>query len=82
MSNFEESVSKTKIVENIYIQSPNIYDTRIFKGKNISVKYTGNPLWEIGDTLNVAGMTMLVTEHELTYTGGLRGSMKGVVIDG
>lgn len=82
VSNFEESESKTKIVENIYIQSPNIYDTRIFKGKNIRVKYTGNPLWEIGDTLNVAGMAMLVTEHELTYTGGLRGSMKGVVIDG
>lgn len=82
VSNFEESESKTKIVENIYIQSPNIYDTRIFKGKNISVKYTGNPLWEIGDTLNVAGMNMLVTEHELTYTGGLRGTLKGVVIDG
>lgn len=82
ISNFEESSSKTKIISNLYIQSPNIYDSRIFLGSDISIKYTGNPLLEVGDTIDVVGNTVLITEHELSYTGGLRGTIKGVVIGG
>lgn len=79
----ENKDNKTKFINNIYIQSPTVYDTRIYKSKGITVKYTGNTAYEVGDTIRVDGKhDVLITEHDLTYDGALRGTIKGVVIDG
>lgn len=82
ISNFDEAESNSKIINNMYIQSPNLYDSRIYLNDNITINYTGNPLIEVGDTVSIDGLQVLVIEHELKFTGGLRGTMKGVVING
>lgn len=76
-----ENNSNIKVINNLYIQGPSIYDTRIYKSKNISIKYFGNPLIEVGDTITIDGITVLVIEHSLKYSGGLRGTIKGVVLN-
>lgn len=75
--------NRTKFINNIYIQSPAIYDTRIYTSKPITIKYTGNTLYEVGDTIRVDNKyDVLILEHDLTYDGSLRGTIKGVIIDG
>lgn len=82
ISNTEESESNTKIINNLYIQSPNVYDTKVYTGKDVTVKYTGNPLVEVGDVVTVDSKKIVLLTHELSYNGALRGKMKGVWLDG
>ena len=75
--------NKTKFINNIYIQSPTSYDSRIYKSKRVTIKYIGNTLYEIGDTIRLDGKyDVLLTGLDLNYDGSLRGVIKGVVIDG
>lgn len=74
--------SNCKQINNMYIQSSSVYDTRIYKNPNASIKYRGNPAYEVGDTITVEGQKVLITEHKLTYNGGLKGTIKGVVLNG
>ena len=75
--------NKTKFINNIYIQSPTSYDSRIYKSKRVTIKYIGNTLYEIGDTIRLDGKyDVLLTGLDLNYDGSLRGTIKGVIIDG
>ena len=79
----ENTENKTKFVNNIYIQSPTIYDTFIYTAKGINIKYTGNTLYEVGDTILVDDKyKVFIVDHNLDYSGGLKGTIKGVLIDG
>lgn len=73
--------SNCRQVSNIYIQASAVYDTRIYKNKNCTVRYFGNPLIEVGDTISIDDDKVLVVEHSIKYSGGLKGSIKGVVIN-
>ena len=73
------NTSKIKVVNNMYIQSATVYDTEIYKCPDIEFSYFGNPLIEVGDTVIIDGMDVLVLEHSLKYDGGLRGTVKGVL---
>jgi hypothetical protein len=75
------SDERVKIINNQYIQSPAVYDKQIYYSKDIDIKYRGNPLYEVGDTVIVDGNTVLIREHSLTYNGALSGSIKGVVVN-
>lgn len=70
-----------KVINNMYIQSSVVYDTRIFLCKDISISYFGNPCIEVGDTITIDGLTVLVTNHTLKYTGGLRGTIEGAILN-
>lgn len=73
--------NKTKIISNVYIQSPTIYNTDIYKGKAATVKYIGNTSYEVGDCIRVDNKyDVFILEHDLTYDGALRGVIKGVVM--
>ena len=74
--------SDIKQITNMYIQSPTAYDTRIYKGANCTIEDFGNPLIEVGDTIVFEDKTILVTEQNLKYNGGLKGTTKGVVLNG
>jgi hypothetical protein len=79
----ENTENKTKFVNNIYIQSPTVYDTFIYTAKGINIKYTGNTLYEVGDTILVDDKyKVFIVDHNLDYSGGLKGTIKGVLIDG
>ncbi|WP_053983433.1 hypothetical protein [Niameybacter massiliensis] len=78
----EEETKKTLTISNIYMQSPIAYNKSIFKGIPISIKYTGNSLYEVGDTIEVDGKyKVLLLESELNFEGSLRGTLKGVVLN-
>lgn len=78
----DSSDDKFKIINNQYIQSPTVYDKRIYLNKDTNIKYRGNPLYEVGDTVDIEGDKVLILEHSLSYNGALSGTMKGVVING
>lgn len=72
---------KCKQVSNMYIQSATVYDTRIYKYPNCTLRTFGNPLYEVGDTLAIGDKQVLILEETLTFNGGLKGTLKGVVLD-
>lgn len=74
-----DNTSKVKVVNNMYIQSAAAYDSKIYKSNDIEISYFGNPLIEVGDTVSIDGMNVLVLEHTLKFTGGLRGTIKGAI---
>ena len=74
--------SNCKNVTNLYIQSPTVYDHRIYLNPSCRIKYRGNPLYEVGDTIDIDGDRILILEHILNFNGALKGTMKGVVING
>ena len=74
-----DNTSKVKVVNNMYIQSAAVYDSKIYKANGIEISYFGNPLIEVGDTISIDGMNVLVLEHTLKFTGGLRGTIKGAI---
>nr|WP_302596479.1 hypothetical protein [uncultured Cellulosilyticum sp.] len=76
-----DNTNNIKVVNNMYIQSAAVYDTRIYENNNIDIHYFGNPCIEVGDTISIDGMIVLVVEHTLKYTGGLKGIIKGVVLN-
>lgn len=77
-----DASNKTKFIRNIYIQSSTDYDTRIYTKPQINISYIGNPLLEVGDIITVdANHTVLIYEHTLTFTGKLRGTVKGVILN-
>lgn len=78
----ESSDEKVKVVSNQYIQSPAAYDKRIYFGKDVNIKYRGNPLLEVGDTIEIDEGKVLIIEHNLSFNGALSGSIKGVIING
>lgn len=74
--------SNIKQISNMYIQSATVYDKRIFLNPNCTIKDFGNPLYEIGDTITVGDNTVLILEQNLVFQGGLKGTTKGVVLNG
>lgn len=72
--------SNIKVINNMYIQGAAVYNTRIYKNKDIDISYFGNPLIEVGDTVEIDSLKVLVIEHTLKFSGGLRGNIKGVVL--
>ena len=76
----EADSNNIKTIKNMYIQSIATYNTDIYKNDDIEISYFGNPCIEVGDTISIDGMTVLVVEHILKYTGGLRGTIKGVIV--
>ena len=78
----DSSDERVKIINNQYIQGPAVYDKYIYFSKDADIKYRGNPLYEIGDTITADEETILIIEHSLSYNGALSGTIKGVVIDG
>lgn len=70
-------------ISNPYIQNRdqvNHINTDIYKGSNYSLRYRGNPLYQVGDTLNIEGVgKMLITKHTLQYNGSLSGTIEGVL---
>lgn len=70
--------SNTKQISNMYIQGSSVYDTRIFKYPNCTIKTFGNPLYEVGDTIRVGDYDVLILEENIVFSGGLRGTLKGV----
>lgn len=74
--------SNVRNITNMYIQSATVYDDRIYKNSSCSIRYRGNPLYEVGDTIDIAGDKILIIEHTLNFNGALKGTMKGVIING
>lgn len=74
-----DNTNKIKVVNNMYIQSAAVYDSKIYKSNDIEISYFGNPLIEVGDTVSIDGMNVLVLEHTLKFTGGLKGTIKGAI---
>lgn len=71
--------SNVKQISNMYVQSAAVYDTKIFKSPNCTMKTFGNPLYEVGDTLQVGDKQVLILEENISFNGGLKANMKGVV---
>lgn len=76
-----DSDNDVKQISNMYIQSPTAYDTNIFKNPNCTLKTFGNPLYEIGDTIQIGDKLVLILEENLVFNGGLKCTLKGVVKD-
>ena len=74
--------SNIKQISNMYIQSATAYDTRIFLNPNCTIKMFGNPLYEVGDTVQFGDDLVLLLEETLTFGGGLKETLKGVVLGG
>lgn len=74
--------SNIKQISNMYIQSAAVYDKRIYLNPNCTIRDFGNPLYEIGDTITVGDNTVLILEQNLVFGGGLKGTTKGVVLNG
>lgn len=80
--NDTDNDSNIKQISNMYIQSATAYDTRIFMNPNCTIKMFGNPLYEIGDTIECGDDTVLLLEENLVFNGGLKATLKGVVLGG
>lgn len=72
--------------QNPYIQDHALAEainTSLLTGKQFLLNYTGNPAYETGDTVQLETLSRaVITLHELTFSGGLKGHIEGVLLDG